>query len=92
MNYTLKIFKENKSIQMVRTHSKRLFLKIARTIKWGDWPFKVYLKVASSRFPDVNLKPTVFYNDGVYENKVDFWFALNAFMEKDNMIIKKPEA
>ena len=82
MNYTVKVYKNNKMVQMHRTHKIRRFLKNIRLIKFEDEGLKVYIKVGYGKHLDVNGKMTHFHNDGDYDNKEDFWWAFNAFTEK----------
>lgn len=82
MNYTIKVYKNGKRVHMYRTHKIRRFLKNIRTIKFADEGIKAYLKVDYGKHLDVYGKKTLFYNDGTYDNKSDFWWAFNAFIEK----------
>jgi hypothetical protein len=83
MKFTIKIYKNNKLISKTRTGKKRLFLKKVRLINWKDGGIKVYLKVDYGKRLDNFGKYTSFWNDGDYDNKDDFWLALNAFLEED---------
>lgn len=82
MQFTAKIYENNKMTYKVRTHKMRRFLKIIRSIKWQNSMLKVYLKVDYGKFQDNYGHLTNFYNDGNYDNKSDFWWAFNAFTEK----------
>ena len=82
MNYTVKIYRKGKMVQMIRTHKIRRFLKNIRSIKFEDEDIKVYLKVSYGKQLDIQGKYTNFYNDGIFDNKDDFWWAFNAFTEK----------
>lgn len=82
MNYTIKVYKNNKRVQMYRTHKIRRFLKNIRLIKFEDGGINAYIKVGYGKHIDVYGKITDFHNDGVYDNKEDFWWAFNAFIEK----------
>ncbi len=81
MNYSVVVSKSDKTLQKVRTHSLRRFLKILRTINWKNSP-SVYLRVSYGKQKDYAGKLINFYNDGVYDNKSDLWQAFNAFTEK----------
>lgn len=81
MNFTLKVIRENKVVQTVRTHSKRRFLNSLRTINWGDEGIKACLRVSYGKQKDVWDKMATFYNDGFYEKKEEFWQAFKAFKE-----------
>lgn len=82
MNFTVKIYKKGEMVQMIRTHKIRRFLKNIRSIKFTDEDIKVYLKVSYGKQLDKQGKYTNFYNDGVYDNKGNFWWAFNAFTEE----------
>lgn len=82
MNFSIKIYKNGKMIQKYRTHKIRRFLKNIRLIKFEDEGIKVYLKVDYGKHLDSYGKITNFHNDGVYNNKEDFWWAFKAFIEK----------
>lgn len=82
MQYTINISENTKMTHVVRTHKLRRILKKIRSIKWQNSSFKVYLKVDYGKFTDNFGKRTNFYNDGVYDNKEDFWMAFNAFIEE----------
>ena len=82
MQFTVKIIENSKITYKVRTHKKKRFLKIIRSIKWQYSLFSVYLKVDYGKFIDNFGKRTNFYNDGTYDSAKDFWWAFNAFTEK----------
>ena len=82
MNFTLKIIKNDKTIQRVRTHSARRFGNSLRTINWKNCPLKVYLKVNYGKHEDCFGKMTTFYNDGWYDNKEDLWWAFDVFSKE----------
>ena len=81
MNFTLKVFKNNKVIQRVQTHSIRRFTNQLRTINWQESPLKVYLRVSYGKQKDCFRKLVTFYNDGWYETENNLWLAFNAFLE-----------
>ncbi len=81
MNYSIKIYKNGKLVKKYSTHKIRRFLKNIRLINFEDGHIKVYIKVDYGKHRDVYGKLTNFYNDGVYNNKEDFWWAFNAFTE-----------
>lgn len=83
MNYTLKVIKNNRIIQGVRTHSLRRFTNSLRTVNWKNSPPKVYLRVSYGKHVNCLGKTVTFYNDGVYGNKRDLWQAFKAFCEKE---------
>lgn len=82
MNYTVKIYKNDKMVQITRTHKIKRFLKNIRSLNFKDEDIKVYLKVDYGKRLDKEGKYTNFYNDGMYDNKDDFWWAFYAFTEK----------
>lgn len=81
MNYTAKIYKNGRMVLIIRTHKIRRFLKKTRLINFTNEGVKAYLKVDYGRFLDVWGKKTLFYNDGTYDNKQEFWEVFNAFTE-----------
>jgi hypothetical protein len=83
MNFSLKVFNNNKLIQRCSTHSQRVFLKKLRSINWGETHPRVYIKVSYEKRLDNFGKLVNFDNEGVYDNKQDLWLALNAFIEND---------
>ena len=81
LNYTLKVFENNKVVQRLETHSiRRLYNKI-RTIKWTDGHSKVYLRVSYGKRISNKEKIETFWNDGDYYNQNDLCQALEAFTE-----------
>ena len=74
--FALKVIKNSEVVKKYTTHSKKRFIKNLRTINWEDGLLKVYLKVNYGKH---------FYNDGVYENEIDLWFAFKAFTEKEQL-------
>jgi len=68
-NYTLKLYKNNGKVEIVRTKKKKRFLKIIRTINWQNDIKKVYLKVSYGKRKCIEGCICDFYNDGLYENK-----------------------
>lgn len=83
MNFTFKIIKNGRVVQVVRTHSIRRFVNNLRTINWKDRGIKVYLRVNYGKKVDVFGKLSTFYNDGWYKTKEDLWLAFSAFKEED---------
>ncbi len=81
MNFTLKVFKNGKSIDQVRTHSIRLFLKHLRTINWEQGGIKTYIRVSYGKKTCVRGCVCTFYNDGFYETKDDLQLAFAAFYD-----------
>jgi hypothetical protein len=84
MNFTLKVFKNNKLVSKCQTHSTRRFLKKLRTINWKNFSPRVYLKVSYGKLLDNFGKLTNFVNEGEYTNKKDLWQAFEAFTEKED--------
>ena len=72
-----------KAVQMVRTHSLRVFLNRTRLFKWQKSNFEVYLKVGYGKKENVFGKMVNFCNEGTYTNKKDFAQAANAFINAD---------
>lgn len=83
MNFTLKVIKNRKTIQSVRTHSVRRFTNNLRTINWTKPYPSVHLRVSYGKQKDTFGKMVTFYNDGNYDNKTDLWQAFNAFIKDD---------
>lgn len=84
-NYFYKVVKNSKTIDRCQTHSLRRFRNRMSTINWKDLKKnegEVYLKVNYGKHLDNFGKNTIFYNDGVYQDKESFYLALNAFLEK----------
>lgn len=78
-NYTLKVFKNGEEIQRVRTHRKKRFVRILRTINWGHGGIKAYIKVSYGKKKDTYGKLSEFYNDGWYDNQKDLTIAFRYF-------------
>lgn len=83
LNFTLKIIENGKVVSKHQTHSKRRFLNHARSIKWQNHHLKMYLRVHYGKRLSNYRKIESFWNDGYYDNKEDFWIAVNAFTEDD---------
>lgn len=81
LNYTLKVFKKNKLVQRLETHSIRCFYNKVRTIKWHSGHSRVYLRVNYGNHLSGRNKIESFWNDGDYYNQKDLWQALEAFTE-----------
>ncbi len=84
-NYFYKVKKNSKVIDKCQTHSLRRFHIKIGTINWRDLEKKggeVYFKVSYGKHLDNFGKRTMFYNDGIYQDKKSFNLALNAFLEK----------
>lgn len=81
MNFTFISFRNNQTIQSIRTHKIRLFLQKARLINWLELNLVVYLKVSYGMYKDNFGNISIFYNDGIYKNKNDFWLAFKAFTD-----------
>lgn len=81
-NYFLKYKNIEKEDVVIRTHSKRVFLKHLRTIKFLK-PFpRVYLRVSYGKHEDAFGIYQTFYNDGDYFSFIDLVTAFEAFDEK----------
>jgi len=74
MTYSYKLLKSKKLVDKCLTHSKKIFLKNLRTIKFTDNEISVLLKVNYGNG---------FVNEGIYENKKDLWLAFRAFTERE---------
>jgi len=72
IRFTFRIVKNGKVIQRYDSSSLRRFKNHIGTINWQNRDFKVYLKVNYG---------SGFYNDGIYENREDLLFALDAFAD-----------
>ncbi len=68
-NYTLKLYKNNGKVEIVRTHKRRRFLKNIATINWQNGIIKAYLKVSYGKYECVSGCICEFYNNGFYKNK-----------------------
>lgn len=82
MNFTLKVIKNGRVVQSVRTHSIRRFADSLRTINWEGGLTAAFLRVNYGKREDWQGKVTDFYNEGEYETKEDLWLAFNAFKEE----------
>lgn len=83
MNFTLRVIKDGRVIQRVRTHSIRRFLHHLRTTNWENSLLKVYLRVNYGKHENNFGKKVAFYNDGWYENEEDLWLAFNTFSKEE---------
>lgn len=82
MKYLIKVYKKGKMAQMSRTKKIRKFLKNARLINFKNNEIKAYLKVDYGRYLDVYGKMINFDNEGTYDNKEDFLWAVDTFTEE----------
>ncbi len=73
MHYKFQITNSRGTISKYFTHSKRLFLKKLRTIKFVEDGLKVFIRV---NYGDDS------HNEGEYETEIDVWNAVNAFMQE----------
>lgn len=80
-NYTLKIYKNNGKIEIIRTHKRKRFLKNLRTINWKSSIKKTYLKVSYGKNLCIYGCPCEFYNDGFCDNQEEL---LNIFKYFDD--------
>ena len=83
MNLTLKVYKNGKLVDRVRTHSKRQFTTHLRTINWQNSPLRVYIRVSYGKNKCIKGCLCTFYNDGWYEDEKELLKAVKAFMEED---------
>lgn len=72
INFSFKVFKKDKTVQRYDSSSKRRFRNQIRLINWQDKDFGVYQKVNYGQG---------FYNAGLYNRRLDFLFALDAFAD-----------
>lgn len=70
-NYTLKLYKTNGKIEIVRTHKKKRFLRIIRTLNWESGIKKAYIKVSYEKKVCNHGCLCDFYNDCYCDNKED---------------------
>lgn len=82
-NYTLKIYKNNRKIETVRTRKKKRFLRIIRTINWKNVIKKTYLKVSYGKKICNFGCLCDFRNDGCYTNQEELLQAFLYFDEEN---------
>jgi len=80
MNFTLIVKSHGQKVQRVATHSKRVFCRHLRSIKWQNG-ISCYLRVSYGRAFDVFGKKQTFWNAGVYKNQKDLMTAFEIFTE-----------
>jgi len=68
-NYTLKLFKNNGKVEIVRTHKRKRFLKNIRMIRGQNDVKKAYIKISYGKSVCNFGCLCGFYNDGYYDNK-----------------------
>lgn len=82
-NYTLKLYKNNGKIEIVRTHKIKRFLRNIRTINWQNGIKKAYLKVSYGKKICNFGCLCEFYNDGYYDSKKELLEVFKYFDEED---------
>lgn len=83
-NYSLKLYKKNGKIEIVRTRKKRRFLRIIRTINWQSMGLrKTYIKACYGKKMCNSRCLCDFYNDGYYNNKEELLQAFKYFDDED---------
>ncbi len=83
-NYTLKLYKNNGKIEIVRTKKKMRFLRNIRTINWQNRGIKkAYLKVSYGKKICISGCLCDFYNDGYYDNKEELLQTFKYFDGED---------
>ena len=80
-NFTLKVF-ETRGVQRYETSSLKRFLNHVRRINWKNGVKKAYVRVSYGKHIDQSGKLTTFFNDGDYDNQIDFEASVAAFLEK----------
>lgn len=78
-SYTLKLYKTNGNVEIVRTRKKKRFLKIIRTINSQNGIKKAYLKVSYGKKQCSSGCNCDFYNDGYYYNKEELMSVFTYF-------------
>jgi hypothetical protein len=81
-NFTFQVEKNGKVVDRCQTHSKCRFYDRIRMINWQNDPLKVYLRVTYGKAKSCFGKMEKYYNDGFYDNKKDFLYALEAFSKE----------
>lgn len=81
MQFTIIIYENGLIVLMVRTHKKRRFLKIIRSIKWQNSTKKVYIKLLDKHYLPWRGRRIRAFNDGTCFDKESLLFAVNAFLE-----------
>lgn len=82
-NYTLKLYKNNGKVEIVRTHKRKRFLRITRTINWQSDIKKAYLKVSYGKRVCNFGCLCDFYNDGYCNNKKELLDIFEYFDEEE---------
>ncbi len=73
INLSCRVYTRHETIQRYYTSSIRRFRNKIASINWQNQDINVYLRVSYGG--DL-------YNDGIYQLKNDFYFALEAFTDK----------
>lgn len=81
-NFTLKVLKNEKKVDKIRTHSLRLFTTHLRMINWKNNP-TVYLRVSYGKKLNHKNKLETFYNDGWYYDRQELLGAFKAFNDEE---------
>ena len=83
-NYTLKLYRNNGKIETVRTHKKKRFLKILRTINWQSVALrKTYIKVSYGKKICNYGCLCDFYNEAYCNNKEELLEIFKYFDDED---------
>mgnify|MGYP001610587199 CR=1 FL=1 len=82
-NYTLKLYKNNGKVEIVRTKKKKRFLRNIRTINWQNDIRKAYLKVSYGKKICISGCLCDFYNDTYCDNKNELLEMLKYFDDEE---------
>ncbi len=82
VNYSLKVYINGRVVKRCATHFYGSFLKSLALVNWQLRGQKYYLRVTYGRKRDSLGRRSIFYNDGEYDTKTDFMYALRAFREE----------
>jgi hypothetical protein len=82
-NYTLKLYKTNGKIEIVRTHKRKRFLRNIGTKNWENGIINAYLKVSHGKGICNYGCLCNFYNDTYCNSKKELLEMLNYFDEED---------
>lgn len=82
-NYTLKLYKNNGKVEIVRTKKKKRFLRIIGTINWKNDIKKAYLKIYYGKRICNYGCSCDFHNDGYCNNKEELFYILKYFDDED---------
>jgi len=82
-NYTLKVYKNNGKVEIVRTRKQKRFSRIIRTINWQIGIKKAYVKVSYGKYKCSKGCVCEFYNDGYCNSKKELLDLLEYFDEEN---------